>query len=184
MKFSLWILSLTLGVFSTRAQSAVQQKPNIIFILADDLGYGDLGCYGQQKIRTPHIDELASRGLRFTQFYAGTAVCSPSRASFLTGLHTGHTAIRGNKGVKPEGQYPLPDSALSIARVLQNNGYITADFGKWGLGYPGSTGEPLRQGFSFFYGYNCQTLAHNYYPDHLWENKKRIDLAGNKNGDS
>jgi arylsulfatase A len=184
MKISLWILCLTLGVLSTKAQQAGQQKPNIIFILADDLGYGDLGCYGQQKIRTPHIDELARQGLRFTQFYAGTAVCSPSRASFLTGLHTGHTAIRGNKGVKPEGQYPLPDSTLSISRVLQKNGYITADFGKWGLGYPGSTGEPMRQGFSFFYGYNCQTLAHNYYPDHLWENEKRIDLAGNKNADS
>src|ERR1700731_3890892 len=93
-------------------------KPNIIFILADDLGYGDLGCYGQQKMGTPHIDALAAHGLRFTQFYAGTAVCAPSRASFMTGLHTGHTAVRGNRGFKPEGQYPLPDSTRTIARVL------------------------------------------------------------------
>ena len=103
-------------------------RPNIIFILADDLGYGDLGCYGQQKIQTPHIDALARRGIRFTQFYAGAAVCAPSRASFMTGLHTGHTVIRGNREIKPEGQYPLPDSALTIARVLQDDGYLTADF--------------------------------------------------------
>jgi len=159
-------------------------RPNIIFILADDLGYGDLGCYGQQKIQTPHIDALARRGLRFTQFYAGTAVCAPSRASFMTGLHTGHTAVRGNRGFQPEGQYPLPDSALTIARVLQDNGYLTADFGKWGLGYPGSSGVPLRQGFTLFYGYNCQSLAHNYYPDHLWRNDERVELPANKTGDS
>lgn len=161
-----------------------QARPNIIFILADDLGYGDVGCYGQQKIATPHIDELARHGLRFTQFYAGTAVCAPSRASFMTGLHTGHTAIRGNKGVEPEGQYPLPESARTIARVLQDNGYITADFGKWGLGYPGSSGVPSKQGISIFYGYNCQSLAHNYYPDHLWQNDERVELAANKTGDS
>lgn len=158
--------------------------PNIIFILADDLGYGDLGCYGQQKILTPHIDDLARHGVRFTQFYAGTAVCAPSRASFMTGLHTGHTAVRGNRGFEPEGQYPLPDSTRTIARILQDNGYITADFGKWGLGYPGSSGEPLKQGMSIFYGYNCQSLAHNYYPDHLWQNDQRVELLANKSGDS
>ena len=163
---------------------AQQIRPNIIFILADDLGYGDPGCYGQQKIETPHIDALAARGLRFTQFYAGTAVCAPSRASFMTGMHTGHTAVRGNRGFKPEGQFPLPDSTRTIARVLRDNGYRTADFGKWGLGYPGSSGEPLKQGFDLFYGYNCQTQAHNYYPDHLWQDDQRVELPANKTGDS
>ncbi|HTI12494.1 MAG TPA: arylsulfatase [Puia sp.] len=175
-----WLL-LMMGAIS-HAQSPT--RPNIIFILADDLGYGDLGCYGQQKIETPHIDKLARQGLRFTQFYAGTAVCAPSRASFMTGMHTGHTPIRGNRGFEPEGQYPLPDSTRTIARVLQDHGYITADFGKWGLGYPGSSGEPLKQGMSIFYGYNCQSLAHNYYPDHLWQNDQRVELAANKTGDS
>ena len=169
---------------SVGAATAQPARPNIIFILADDLGYGDLGCYGQQKIATPNIDALAARGLRFTQFYAGTAVCAPSRASFMTGLHTGHTPVRGNRGFKPEGQFPLPDSTRTIARVLQQNGYITADFGKWGLGYPGSSGVPLKQGFDVFYGYNCQSLAHNYYPDHLWQNDRRVELAANKTGDS
>jgi arylsulfatase A-like enzyme len=164
--------------------SSAQSRPNIIFILADDLGYGDLGCYGQQKIGTPNIDALAARGLRFTQFYAGTTVCAPSRASFMTGLHTGHTPVRGNQGFKPEGQFPLPDSTRTIARVLHENGYLTADFGKWGLGYPGSSGVPLKQGFDVFYGYNCQSLAHNYYPDHLWQNDQRIELTANRTGDS
>jgi arylsulfatase A-like enzyme len=159
-------------------------RPNIIFILADDLGYGDLGSYGQQKIETPNIDAMASSGLRFTQFYAGTAVCAPSRASFMTGRHTGHTPVRGNREFKPEGQFPLPDSTVTIARLLQDKGYMTADFGKWGLGYPGSGGEPLKQGFSLFYGYNCQHLAHNYYPDHLWQNDQRVELTVNKQGDS
>jgi len=176
------LLALTL---SAAAQSKIAgSRPNIIFILADDLGYGDLGCYGQQKIETPNIDALAHAGMRFTQFYAGTTVCAPSRASFMTGLTTGHTPIRGNREIKPEGQFPLPDSTMTIARLLQTHGYFTADFGKWGLGYPGSSGEPLKQGMSFFYGYNCQGLAHNYYPDHLWQNDQRIELTANGTGDS
>lgn len=166
------------------ADAAAAQKPNIILIVADDLGYGDLGCYGQQKIHTPNIDRMAKAGMRFTQFYAGTAVCAPSRASLMTGLHTGHTAVRGNKGVKPEGQFPLPDSTLTIARVLERNGYVTGGFGKWGLGYPGSGGVPSKQGFDDFFGYNCQTEAHNYYPDHLWHNDERIELPGNRVADS
>ena len=159
-------------------------RPNIILILADDLGYGDVGYEGQQKIYTPNIDRMAAEGMRFTQFYAGTAVCAPSRASLLTGLHTGHTPIRGNRGFKPEGQYPLPDSSLTIATVLQQHGYITGAFGKWGLGYPGSTGTPDKKGFSQFFGYNCQTLAHNYYPDHLWVDDRKLELPGNANKDS
>jgi arylsulfatase A len=161
---------------------AQQQPPNIILILADDLGYGDVGYQGQTKIQTPNIDRMARQGLSFTQFYAGTAVCAPSRASLLTGLHTGHTAIRGNRGYKPEGQFPLPDSSLTIATVLQKHGYTTGIFGKWGLGYPGSSGTPLKKGFTDFFGYNCQTLAHNYYPDHLWNNDEQIDLPGNHPG--
>ncbi|MBS1564691.1 MAG: sulfatase-like hydrolase/transferase, partial [Bacteroidetes bacterium] len=156
------LLSLHAG--AQPPKTGASAKPNIILIVADDLGYGDLACYGQQKIKTPNIDAMARAGMRFTQFYAGTAVCAPSRASLMTGLHTGHTPVRGNKGVKPEGQFPLPDSTLTIARVLQQNGYTTGGFGKWGLGYPGSGGVPSRQGFDDFYGYNCQTEAHNYYP--------------------
>jgi arylsulfatase A len=160
-------------------QQTKAARPNIIFILADDLGYGDLGCYGQQLIQTPHLDAMAKQGMRFTQFYAGTAVCAPSRSSLLTGQHTGHTPVRGNKGVQPEGQWPIPDSAVTIAEVLKKAGYTTGDFGKWGLGPVASSGDPLKQGFDFFYGYNCQSLAHNYYPDHLWENNKRVEFAAN-----
>jgi arylsulfatase A-like enzyme len=161
-----------------------KRKPDIVFILADDLGYGDIGCYGQQKIETPNIDQLAKQGLRFTQFYSGSTVCAPSRASLLTGLHTGHTAVRGNKGTRPEGQTPLPDSIITFATLLQQQGYTTAAFGKWGLGYITTSGAPDKKGFDTFYGYNCQTLAHDYYPDHLWSNHERVDLAANLSGDS
>lgn len=165
-------------VFSIAAHAQPRQ-PNIIFILADDLGYGDVGYQGQQKIHTPNIDQMAADGMRFSYCYAGATVCAPSRASFMTGLHTGHTPIRGNRGFKPEGQFPLPDSSLTIATVLQSHGYVTGDFGKWGLGYPGSAGTPNKKGFADFFGYNCQTLAHNYYPDHLWANAEKIELPGN-----
>ena len=160
------------------------EKPNIIFILADDLGYGDLGCYGQQKIETPNIDKLASMGVRFTDFYSGSSVCAPARCTFMSGLHTGHTAIRGNVTLKPEGQVPLPDSVTTIAMKLQQNGYVTAAFGKWSLGFITSSGDPQKKGFDEFYGYNCQTLAHNYYPDHLWHNHNKINLPGNLHYDS
>lgn len=161
-----------------------QAKPNIILIIADDLGYGDLGCYGQQKIRTPHIDRLATQGIRMEQFYAGTTVCAPSRASLMTGKHTGHTTVRGNRGFQPEGQFPLADSVLTLPQLLQKAGYTTAAFGKWGLGYPGSSGEPLKKGFDRFYGYNCQTLAHNYYPAYLWNNDTKVFLHENDRVDS
>lgn len=113
--------------------------------------------------------------MRFTQFYAGTSVCAPSRAALLTGLHTGHTAVRGNKEIQPEGQWPLPDSALTIAEVLKGAGYVTADFGKWGLGFVGTSGDPNKQGFDTFFGYNCQRQSHNFYPDHLWDNSQRVN---------
>ena len=160
------------------------KKPNIIFILADDLGYGDIGPYGQQKIETPNLDRLAKMGVKFTQFYSGTAVCAPARSSFMTGQHTGHTPIRGNKTLQPEGQVPMPDSAVTIAMLLQKAGYKTGAFGKWSLGFITTSGDPQKKGFDEFYGYNCQTLAHNYYPDHLWHNHDRIDLSGNLKKDS
>ena len=157
----------------------VTEKPNIVFILADDLGIGDLGCYGQQKIRTPNLDRMAAMGMRFTQHYAGATVCAPSRSVIMTGLHTGHTYIRGNREHEPEGQYPLADSIVTLPELLKQGGYVTGAFGKWGLGYPGSEGDPVRQGIDHFFGYNCQRLAHHYYPYHLWENEEKIMLEPN-----
>ena len=162
--------------------NAAGNQPNIIFILADDLGYGDLGCYGQQKITTPNLDKMAAEGMRFTQFYAGTAVCAPSRCALMTGMHTGHASVRGNKGMKPEGQFPMTASNITFVQLLQKQGYHTGAFGKWGLGFIGTDGDPNRKGFDLFYGYNCQTLAHNYYPEHLWENETKILFPGNING--
>ncbi len=159
-------------------------RPNIVLIVADDLGYGDIGCYGQQKIETPNIDQLARQGLQFNQFYAGTSVCAPSRASLMTGLHTGHTPIRGNKGTEPEGQTPLPDSTVTFVNYLKKAGYATGAFGKWGLGYITTPGAPDKKGFDQFFGYNCQSLAHDYYPDHLWNNNQRVDLSMNIGADS
>ncbi|MGB6151940.1 MAG: arylsulfatase [Pricia sp.] len=158
-------------------------KPNIIYILADDLGYGDLGVYGQQKFKTPNIDKLASQGMRFTQHYSGSTVCAPSRSALMTGMHTGHTVVRGNKEMRPEGQYPIPDSTYTLAEALQTAGYTTGAFGKWGLGPPNSEGDPLNQGFDTFYGYNCQRLGHNYYPYHLWSNNDSIVLSDNAGGE-
>lgn len=164
--------------------SSLAQKPNIIFIFADDLGYGEVGCYGQQKIETPNIDKLAAGGIKFNQFYAGTSVCAPSRASLMTGLHTGHTIVRGNKSVKPEGQMPLPDSVKTFANYLQQNGYATAAFGKWGLGFHQNSGDPNKKGFDLFFGYNDQSLAHDYFPPYLWKNHQKVDLSINKTYDS
>ena len=156
-----------------------QQKPNIVYILADDLGYGDLSCYGQKRFQTPNIDKLASQGMLFTQHYAGCTVCAPSRSSLMTGLTSGHTPIRGNKSWAPEGQYPIAAETYTMAEMLKEAGYATGAFGKWGLGSPGSEGDPNKQGFDEFYGYNCQSLAHNYYPGHLWDNQTKVILEGN-----
>lgn len=152
-------------------------QPNIIFILADDLGYGDLGCYGQQVIRTPNIDRMAAEGMLFTDAYAGSTVCAPSRCSLMTGLHTGHAYVRGNKEAKPMGQLPLPEGTVTIPKLLQARGYRTGLIGKWGLGGPGSSGTPNRQGFDYFFGYLCQRHAHNYYPEFLYRNDQRVPLA-------
>lgn len=162
--------------FNSKAQL---KRPNIVFILADDLGIGDLGAYGQSKIKTPNLDKLAAEGMRFTQFYAGTSVCAPSRASLMTGKHTGHAYIRGNKEIEPEGQEPLADSIRTFAMDLQKAGYKTGAFGKWGLGMVGTSGDPNRKGFDTFYGYNCQRQSHRYYPTHLWHNSERITPQGN-----
>ncbi len=155
------------------------QKPNIIYILADDLGYGDLSCYGQTKFSTPNIDKLADSGMLFTQHYSGSTVCAPSRSSLMTGQHTGHTFIRGNKEISPEGQQPLSKDVFTIAEMLKENGYATGAFGKWGLGYPGSEGDPNYQGFDTFFGYNCQRLGHNYYPYFLRDNQDSLVLKAN-----
>jgi arylsulfatase A-like enzyme len=173
------IKTILLGMIQLAGFSAIAQKPNIIYILADDLGYGDLSCYGQKHFKTPNIDRMAKEGMLFTQHYAGCTVCAPSRSSLMTGLTSGHSPIRGNKEVPDEGQWPLPGKTVTIAKLLQEAGYVTGGFGKWGLGYPGSEGEPNKQGFDVFYGFNCQRLAHNYYPDHLWDNQKKVMLEGN-----
>jgi arylsulfatase A len=157
-----------------------QQSPiNVVYILADDLGYGDLSCYGQQIFKTPNIDKLASEGMLFTQHYAGCTVCAPSRSSLLTGQDTGHTPVRGNKEWEPEGQWPLPEQAFTLAEMFKKAGYATGAFGKWGLGFVENEGDPNKQGFDVFYGFNCQKLAHNYYPDHLWDNHEKVVLEGN-----
>ena len=168
--------ALAAGSCAQPARSPVHQ-PNVVFILADDLGWGDLSCYGQQRFRTPNIDRIAAEGMRFTQCYSGTTVSAPSRSCLITGTHSGHTAIRSNRELQPEGQFPLPAGAQTLFHDFKAAGYTTGAFGKWGLGFVGSTGDPQAQGVDSFYGFNCQLLAHSYYPDHLWDNDVRIDLS-------
>jgi arylsulfatase A-like enzyme len=154
-------------------------QPNIVFIMSDDLGYGELGTYGQQSIKTPNLDRLAREGMRFTQHYAGSTVCAPSRCSFITGLHTGHTHVRGNMKTPPIGQLPLPEGTFTLPGMLKDVGYRTGLIGKWGLGGPESTGAARKQGFDYFFGYLDQSHAHNYYPEFLFRNEERIPLEGN-----
>jgi arylsulfatase A len=171
------------------SRTRADEHPNIIYILADDLGYGELGCYGQEWIRTPNIDQLAAEGIRFTQHYAGAPVCAPSRCMLMTGMHPGHAYIRDNgnppgrrhdnaKSVFP-GQHPIPDATVTVAESLKQAGYATAAIGKWGLGYEGSTGDPNNQGFDLFFGFLCQIHAHNHYPRFLWRNGEQVALDGN-----
>ena len=165
----------------------VKKTPNIVFILADDLGYGEVGCFGQEKIKTPNIDRLAEEGLRLTAHYSGSPVCAPSRCTLLTGQHTGHAIVRNNREIggwgpdEPEGQFPLPSGTPTVSESLQKAGYTTGAFGKWGLGGPNTSGLPNNQGFDEFYGYLCQRVAHNYYPTHLWKNDEKVLLEGNEN---
>lgn len=158
---------------------ATTERPNVIYLLCDDMGYSDIEAYGQQMISTPNLTRLVNNGMSFTQFYASTAVSAPSRASLMTGQHTGHTKIRGNKEIQPEGQEPLDPNVETLGNLFQQNGYVTGCFGKWGMGYPGSGGEANDMGFDVFYGYNCQRKAHSYYPQYLWNNKEKVQLGGN-----
>jgi arylsulfatase len=194
--YAVLLTVLSFSSTSCKTQTTTKkQKPNIIYILADDLGYGDVGAYGQKKIETPNIDQLAKDGMKFTQHYAGAPVCAPSRCVLLTGKHLGHSLVRGNdewakrgpvwdyRAVEAdstlEGQFPIPAGTVTSARLLQNAGYKTAVVGKWGLGAPQTDGIPNKQGFDYFYGYNCQRQAHTYYPLHLWENGHRVHLTEN-----
>ena len=170
-----WIACLLLAAFAL-ASSGADRLPNILLIVADDLGYGDLGSYGQKNIQTPVLDKLATEGMRFTDHYAGSTVCAPSRSALMTGLDTGHTPVRGNRRVNPMSQYPLPADSVTIAEVLKKAGYATGMIGKWGLGGVGNSGEPDRQGFDYFFGYLSQTHAHNYYPEFLFRNNERVPL--------
>lgn len=169
-------LILFTGCGTSVKEASVEKHPNIIYILADDLGYGDLGCYGQKEIRTPNIDQLAVEGMRFTQHYAGSTVCAPSRCVLMTGEHTGHAWVRGNYGVQPMGQFPLADSIITVAELLRDAGYRTGAIGKWGLGGPETEGDPMNQGFDHFFGYKCQSHAHNYYPEFIFLNRDTFRL--------
>ena len=155
-----------------------REKPNLIYIVCDDLGYGDLGCYGQKVIKTPRFDRMAKEGLRFTDHYAGHTVCRPSRLVYLVGKHTAHTAIAGNN------MHILPKGSVTVTSLLKEAGYKTGGVGKWALGHLGSTGHPNKQGFDFFYGYLDQSEAHDYYPEHLYRNETKERLPGNINSGS
>ena len=167
-----------LSIAATGARSEATSQPNIIYILLDDAGYGDLSCYGQTKFLTPNIDRLASEGMKFTNHYSGSTVCAPTRSVIMSGLHTGHTPSRGNREIKPVGQFPIPATTFTIAEALKKAGYATGAFGKWGLGNPGSEGDPIHQGFDRFFGYNCQRNAHTYYPTWLFDDLRKIELDG------
>ena len=176
------MLQLLVGVFVLAAPPVEKQNPNIVFILADDLGWAEVGCFGQKKIPTPNLDRLAKQGMRLTRHYSGAPVCAPSRCVLMTGKHLGHAEVRGNQQAKAtypefsEGQHPLTEGAVTLAMTLQKNGYATGGFGKWGLGPVGSTGDPNKKGFDRFFGYNCQAVAHSYYPKYLWDNDKKVQI--------
>ncbi len=180
LRFFLFALA-TFSLTGTGLFGAAGDKPlNVVFILADDLGWGELGSYGQKKIPTPHLDRLAKEGSRFTRHYSGAPVCAPSRCVLMTGKHLGHAEIRGNLPAPKllpqftEGQYPLSEQAVTLAQTFQKAGYATGAMGKWGLGPVGSTGEPNKKGFDLFFGYNCQSLAHSFYPEYLWRNSEKV----------
>ncbi len=177
---------------SELAAGASSKRPNIIFIMADDMGYGDLGCYGQKHIKTPNIDKLAEEGMRFTDCYAGSTVCAPSRSVLMTGQHTGHTRVRNNMGRvggtlvtdngSPQRRVPLEPEDVTVAEVLKKVGYVTGITGKWGLGEPNTTGVPNQQGFDEWFGYLNQRRAHTYYPPYLWRDEEKVMLEGNADG--
>lgn len=162
-------------------EKAPKAPMNVVYILADDLGYGDLGCYGQQIIKTPNIDRMAEEGMLFTQHYAGSPVSAPSRCSLMTGLNTGHSQIRGNREILPKGQEAMREDTYTIGKMMKSSGYATGLFGKWGLGFPGSSSTPGKMGFDEFYGYLCQRQSHTFYPDHLWHNEDMVLFPENEN---
>ena len=170
-------LALIVAVVAFVTPARSEERPNIVFVIADDLGYGDIGSFGQTKIKTPNLDRLAKQGMRLTRHYAGNAVCAPSRCVLMTGKHPGHAIVRDNKEFQPEGQFPLPAGTETLAARLKAKDYTTGAFGKWGLGGPGTSGDPLNQGFDRFYGYNCQRVAHNSYPTYLWDDDHKVTLA-------
>ena len=181
------LLSINVAAFSVTGLGCatinkIKEKPNIIFIMADDLGWGDLSCYGQTKFLTPNIDQLASEGMKFTSYYSGSPVCAPCRSTLMTGQHTGHTRIRGNRSMKTRERVPLLPEDVTVAEVLKNAGYTTGIIGKWGLGDPGSTGIPNKKGFDYWFGYLNQHNAHYYYPPFLWRNEEKVELLKNSNG--
>lgn len=176
----IWIL---VGASWATAADGADRRPNLIFVLSDDIAQGDLGCYGQKLIKTPRLDQMAAEGTRYMQAYCGTTVCAPSRSSFFTGLHCGHCPVRGNYEVPPEGQLPLPDETVTIAEVAKEAGYATATYGKWGMGYFDSTGSPFNQGVDHFFGYNCQRHAHSYFPTYLYDDDQPFLLPGNNGRD-
>lgn len=182
MKFttSLFFVFGVVPMFSpvATANETAPTRPNIVYILLDDAGYGDLSCYGQTKFQTPNIDRLAQEGMKFTDHYAGATVCAPTRCSLMTGRHTGRCYVRGNREVQPEGQAAIPADTVTLPKLLQKQGYATGGFGKWGLGAPGSESDPVNQGFDTFFGYNCQRQAHTYYPQHLWDGRRKVMLDG------
>jgi len=193
MKYPIALLLTAIALIGPMAADGAEatRPPNIVYLLADDLGYNELGCYGQKWIKTPHIDRIAAEGIRFTQHYSGNAVCAPSRCCLMTGKHPGHAYIRDNGDPKNlqdlkeqygwefPGQFPIPDAEVTIAEILKRKGYATGAMGKWGLGHFGTTGDPNRQGFDLFYGFNCQRHAHNHFPRFLWRNAVKEVLPGN-----
>lgn len=178
----LTILVSLIAVFSCTHSEVLadkNSKPNIIYILADDMGVYDLGCYGQEMIQTPHLDKMAQEGIRFTEHYAGSTVCAPSRGALMSGKHTGHGYIKGNFAMESEGNLPLPAETVTIAEILKAAGYKTGVIGKWGLGGPNDHGHPNEQGFDYSFCYLDQRLAHEFYPDHLWRNYEKVILNNN-----
>ncbi|MCM8537628.1 MAG: arylsulfatase [Lentisphaeraceae bacterium] len=176
MNKNVFLLTILVGIFNFQQSWAVE-KPNIVFIMADDLGYADISPYGQDKISTPYLQSMAEKGIRFTQHYAGSNVCAPTRCTLMTGLHQGKAFIRGNKQYENgEGQLPIPSFAYTVAEALKSVGYTTGMFGKWGLGNPGTSGDPLKQGFDHYVGYTDQIRAHNFFPDFLLKDGERIPL--------
>jgi arylsulfatase A-like enzyme len=173
------LILLAVCFLATAARAA--DKPNIIFILSDDLAQGDVGCYGQKLIQTPNLDRMAAEGTRYTQAYCGTSVCAPSRCSLITGLDMGHSPIRANQEIGAEGQFPLPAGTITVAQILKSSGYATACMGKWGMGMFDTTGSPFKKGFDHFYGYNCQRHAHEYFTPYLYNDDTRFTLEGNAN---